>query len=36
MNFPTAAEFPAMPGWLQWDENDPRNKILKRRLPEIQ
>jgi FtsP/CotA-like multicopper oxidase with cupredoxin domain len=27
MSFPTAAEFPAMPAWLQWDESDPRNKI---------
>ena len=31
MNFPTAANYPAMPGWLQWNEKDPRNQILKGR-----
>jgi FtsP/CotA-like multicopper oxidase with cupredoxin domain len=31
MSFPTAANYPAMPGWLQWNEGDPRNKILKAR-----
>ena len=31
MNFPTAANYPAMPAWLQWDENAPINKILKSR-----
>jgi FtsP/CotA-like multicopper oxidase with cupredoxin domain len=31
MNFPTAANYPAMPAWLQWDENAPINKILKNR-----
>jgi FtsP/CotA-like multicopper oxidase with cupredoxin domain len=31
INFPTAAEFPAMPWWLQWNEADPRNKILESR-----
>jgi FtsP/CotA-like multicopper oxidase with cupredoxin domain len=30
-NFPTATNYPAMPAWLQWNENDPRNKILKGR-----
>ena len=29
MNFPTAENYPAMPGWLQWNESDPRNKTLK-------
>lgn len=31
MNFPTAASYPKMPAWLQWNESDPRNKILKER-----
>ncbi|HEY6343891.1 MAG TPA: multicopper oxidase domain-containing protein [Bryobacteraceae bacterium] len=31
MNFPTAANYPKMPAWLQWDENDPRNNIVKER-----
>lgn len=31
MNFPGATDYPAMPGWLQWDESDPRNKISKER-----
>ena len=31
MNFPTAANYPAMPAWLQWNENAPINKILKTR-----
>jgi FtsP/CotA-like multicopper oxidase with cupredoxin domain len=28
MTFPTASNFPAIPAWLQWNENDPRNQIL--------
>lgn len=31
MNFPTAANYPAMPKWLQWDQNDPMNQNLKSR-----
>jgi FtsP/CotA-like multicopper oxidase with cupredoxin domain len=31
MNFPTAANYPAMPAWLQWDEKDPANAITKTR-----
>ena len=27
MNLPTAANYPAMPVWLQWNENDPRNNL---------
>jgi len=29
MNFPSAADYPAMPGWLQWNESDPRNDTSK-------
>jgi FtsP/CotA-like multicopper oxidase with cupredoxin domain len=32
MNFPTAQNYPAMPGWLKWNESDPRNKIVKQRI----
>jgi FtsP/CotA-like multicopper oxidase with cupredoxin domain len=31
MNFPTAANYPPMPAWLQWNERDPRNKISRTR-----
>ncbi len=31
MSFPTPAQFPPMPLWLQWNENDPRNKIVGNR-----
>ena len=31
MNFPTLAQFPPMPLWLQWNESDPRNKIVEER-----
>jgi FtsP/CotA-like multicopper oxidase with cupredoxin domain len=31
MNFPSAANYPVMPGWLQWDEKDPMNQNLKSR-----
>ena len=31
MNFPTASNYPVMPGWLQWNESDPRNKIEESR-----
>jgi len=31
MTFPTAANYPAMPKWLQWDDNDPMNQNLKSR-----
>jgi FtsP/CotA-like multicopper oxidase with cupredoxin domain len=32
MNLPTASNYPAMPAWLQWDESDPRNNIVKERI----
>jgi FtsP/CotA-like multicopper oxidase with cupredoxin domain len=31
MNFPTASNYPAMPAWLQWDENAKENNILETR-----
>lgn len=31
MNFPTASNYPAIPAWLQWNPNDPRNAIKKTR-----
>jgi FtsP/CotA-like multicopper oxidase with cupredoxin domain len=31
MNLPTAQNFPQMPAWLQWNDNDPRNAIRKQR-----
>jgi FtsP/CotA-like multicopper oxidase with cupredoxin domain len=27
MNFPSPTDYPAMPTWLKWDENDPRNAV---------
>jgi FtsP/CotA-like multicopper oxidase with cupredoxin domain len=35
MNFPTAANYPAMPAWLQWDENAEKNEILPKRTLEF-
>jgi FtsP/CotA-like multicopper oxidase with cupredoxin domain len=35
MNFPTSANYPAMPFWLQWNESDPRNKITDERTLEF-
>lgn len=32
MTFPTVSEFPPMPAWLQWNESDPRNKIVEERI----
>jgi FtsP/CotA-like multicopper oxidase with cupredoxin domain len=32
MSFPTVAQFPPMPLWLQWNESDPRNKIVEERI----
>jgi FtsP/CotA-like multicopper oxidase with cupredoxin domain len=32
MSFPTAANYPAMPAWLQWDEKDPAHAILPTRV----
>ncbi len=29
MNFPTVERFPEIPDWLKWNEEDPRNKIVK-------
>lgn len=32
MSFPTVSQFPPMPLWLQWNEADPRNKIVEERI----